>query len=678
MAKQSKLTLLLELKKKLFSNKLIQARQKLRKTTQRMKGDLHSLKAKAKEVFGSIKNELPALGRAFDLLGNPFILIIAGITSLGVVMATATQQAKAFNKEFRQIQNLNFDKSGASLQAYKSKIRDAAFEMGTDLKDSTIAFYDLQSATGLYGEKAEMVFKKVAKYTIATGANLNESVNATTKAMQAFGLGVNDIDQYLTSNAKTVAAGITTYAALAKIQTEFAGSAAAAGQSVDTANKLFAVFTKMTGSASMAATETKTAFEGITQASTIKGLKALGISLYTAQGEMRGLENILADVQTRFEDLTPQQIDAIINKIGGPEGLRKMFNKLKTDAGGFKQTLEAFNNSSFNLDKAFKNAKNNITEASSEMKNKFNTLMARLGDRLIPLAVYGLKSMMSILDSIYKNFDSIMEVVESIAIGAAVFGGLKLALIGASIAAGGLTGVLGSVKFALFAIRFAIYNIPIVGWIAAAVTGLVLLYKKWDGFRAVVDASWAVIKAFLKNMWEGIKTTVSGMVATVSGAFKLIKAVVSWDFVGAKEGLEQMKSGVKDVISGSTSAVPLTSAIKHYKTYGKVAANEFNASLNRSKAKAKKEEESDLGKFSPGAGGSTDEGSESGSGIGSQIANVASGGSGGGQHVVFNIESAVKIDTINQVSSSEGSVIDQLEEQMTEVFQRMIANLRTT
>ncbi len=103
-------------------------------------------------------------------------------------------------------------------------------KLGLQLRILTKAHYDLQSATGLYGKEAEAVFKKVGQYSIATGASLGDSMNSTTKAMKAYGLGVKDIDALLASNAKTVQVGITTFDELARVQTDYAGAVSAAGQ----------------------------------------------------------------------------------------------------------------------------------------------------------------------------------------------------------------------------------------------------------------------------------------------------------------------------------------------------------------------------------------------------------------------------------------------------------------
>ena len=458
MAKKNKLTLILELQNKLFNNKLMKAKRKLDNVTDKMGGKLNKFKMGFMRNFNDMRAEVPLLGRAFKLLGNPYVMLAAGLVSVTVLYGKAINQAKLFNHEFLQIQNLNLDKTQKSLDTYKKNIRAAAFDTGQNLQQTTIAFYDLQSATGLYGKQADTVFRKIAKYSTATGAELTDSINMTTKAMKAFGLTEKDIDKYLESNAKTVQTGIVNFKELARVQTEYAGAAAGAGQSVDTANKLFAVFTSITKDARIGATMTKTAFLGLTQESTIKGLKKIGIQLYDTNGKMRDLGSILTDVKDKFKTMNSRQIDEVINKIGGPEGLRNMFIKLKTNAADFEKTMNAFDSSKYNLDKAFRNAKNDATVLSGVIRNKINVILARIGETALPTINKILRGIDVVLTWIWDHFDQIAKAVKS-------------------------------VKFAI-----------------GLMTGsIVFSMRKTDGWRQ----QWENLKAFFKDTMTIISTTIS-------------------------------------------------------------------------------------------------------------------------------------------------------------------------
>jgi hypothetical protein len=97
MATKDKLTLILELKNKLFNNKLMQAKRKLSAATDKMRSKISRLKIGTLEGFRAMKNEIPLFGRVMDLLGNPYVLITAGLLAVGLMFGKATQEAKAFN-----------------------------------------------------------------------------------------------------------------------------------------------------------------------------------------------------------------------------------------------------------------------------------------------------------------------------------------------------------------------------------------------------------------------------------------------------------------------------------------------------------------------------------------------------------------------------------------------------
>ncbi len=576
MSAKAKLELLLELKNKLFNNKLIQTQRKLRKTTDRMKGKLKQLKLSTVNAFSAMRNEVPLFGRAMNLLGNPYVLMTVGLLAVVTLLGKATVEAKKFNYEFLQIRQLNLDKQNKDLKTYKGLIMDSAFETGKGLVDTTKAYYDIQSALGFYGKDAEKIFKSVAKFSTATGAELTDSINQTSKAIKAFGLNAGDTDMLLASNAKTVQVGITTFKELARVQTEYAGAAAGAGQKVDSANKLFAAFTSIAKDSRTAATMTKTAFMGLTQAATIKGLKSIGVELYDAKGNLKDLDGILRQVDKKFKQMSPKQIDELINKIGGPEGLRALFTKLKTGADDLFKTFDAFDSSKFDLDKALKNAQGDATVLGQIVKARFSTVMAKLGEKILPLVVTFLQKVNNVLKWVYDKFDLLEDIVESIAIGFGVLGGRLLFFQGmawaSAIASGGLSGALGLVTLALHGIKAAIFSIPIVGWILLAITAVVLLYKRWDKFRAFIKGFGAIAKMVIENI-------VSGFV----GLGKIIKGI--WDFDYAK-----IKEGAKQAGKAFGSMSPLNAAENGAK-YGKAFKGAYDKEMGKSAALKKKKAE---------------------------------------------------------------------------------------
>ncbi len=469
----AKLTMLLDLSNKLFNNKLTKMRKKFGQNMNKMK-----------MKFQSFIKEIPLLGRAFELATNPIALVTASILSFGALTAKGVESVEKFDSAFLPIRQLNLDKPRKEIDAYRVKIRDAAFEIGANVVDSTNAMYDLQSATGLYGDDAIDIFKKVGIYSKATGANINDAMNATTKSMKAFGLGVNQIDKLLESNAKTVQVGITTFDELAKVQTEYAGATSAAGQTVDVGNKIFAMFTSISKNSDIAANQTKTFFQSLgAQSKNIK--KHLDIDVFDTEGNMKEADKLLIQISEKFKKMSDKDITSVINKIGGAEGLRTALSKVKTGAQDMINTFNAFDSSAFSLKEAIKNAEGDFTIMKKIFNNRLEAVFTKLGEKVIPFLAGIFDILSPALEFLYNNFDDLTTLITTaipVYTGLMIFFKIAKAFQLAAATTKGLT-------FAQWALNTAMNANP-VGLIIAGITALITLIvfaiKKFDSWGSAI------------------------------------------------------------------------------------------------------------------------------------------------------------------------------------------------
>ena len=497
MAKKSKLELIMELSDTLFNNKLSQVQAKLSAATDKMDAKLTKLSGNHIKIAAGV-------GAAFAAVG--------GMAFVSNIIDKSIDSAAKFNTAFLPIRNLNLDKSKAEMDSYRNKIRDAAYEVGAALDVSSTALYDLQSLTGLYGDEAIDVFKKVGRYSVATGANLGDAMNATAKSMKAFGLGVKDIDALLISNAKTVQVGKTTFDELARVQTDYAGSVSAAGQNFDTGNKVFAMFTSITKSADIAANMTKTFFDGLGQQSK-EIQKYLGIDIFDKKGNMKDADKILIQISEKFKNLNEKEITNIINKIGGPEGLRSALAKVKTGAEDMIMTFNTFDSSKFSLEAALKNAEGDYTKMKELFNNRIDAVLSKIGDVVIPKLLRGLESLQPVLDWLLDNLDWLAPAV------------------------GNFTGALALLTAGVWLFNIATAANPI-GLMVLAIAALI-------GLITVVIVKW--------DEWGAALILFMGPIGLVIGAFKSIYD--HWDSIvqafksdGIIGGLKRIGIVLMDVI----------------------------------------------------------------------------------------------------------------------------------
>ena len=92
----SRLQLLINLNNRLGAG-LNAARQQVERATGGMQGRLDAFSARNVQAFGALRDEVPGVGRAFELIGNPIVAAGAGIAALGFGIIKATDEAARFS-----------------------------------------------------------------------------------------------------------------------------------------------------------------------------------------------------------------------------------------------------------------------------------------------------------------------------------------------------------------------------------------------------------------------------------------------------------------------------------------------------------------------------------------------------------------------------------------------------
>lgn len=354
------------------------------------------------QMFDQLSGQLPMLSKGFSALASPIGIAVAGLALLATVGFKAVGVAQEYNNTFLELKQLNLEKPVGELDKLNTAVLNNAFRTGQSAKDTSKAYFDIQSATGKYGLEVDRIVEKTANFALSTKTDFDTMVNGAAKAMNAFGFGADEMDDFLASSFKTVQVGITTFDQLAQVQTDYAGAAAAAGQDFNNANKLFAVFTTKSKSVAEAATLTKTAFQDLTKGSTIKGFKKLGVNVFDAEGKMRSMDSIVRDLVPKMKSLSDQKFSKLKEEIGGSEGIKALLDSVKSSGDAMITTFDTFDNTKFDALKALDNAKGDLKIMKTILGNQVNNLMVRLGQKLIPTVIRGTQMLVSGITNVWN------------------------------------------------------------------------------------------------------------------------------------------------------------------------------------------------------------------------------------------------------------------------------------
>ena len=349
--------------------------------------------------------EIPGMGRALSMVKNPLIMGGALIAGVGAVMVDATNRAKAFNTEFRNLANINLSRSIGELSRLKTMIANTAYAGGHDISATSRAYFDVQSITGMYGSQASPMVRKGMEFARLMGADPNEWVAGLAKAQANYGFSNADIDKYQASAYASLVAGAMTFDQLAKASPVFAGSAAASGQSFTDAMKMFTLFTMRTKSTDEAATMTNSLFRDLTREGTVKGFLNAGINPYTSEGSFKSIVQLMTELADVFaSQQTQQQVNNLKNAFSGSEGLTAMLNAAAGGAEQLSSQLSNFESAELKLAEARSIARNDATLLEEELRNRLNIQIVQLGNALLPLRVRIVEILSSVTDYMGRIF----------------------------------------------------------------------------------------------------------------------------------------------------------------------------------------------------------------------------------------------------------------------------------
>lgn len=218
-----------------------------------------------------------------------------------------------------------------------------------------------------------------------------------------------------------------------------------------------------------------------------------------------------------------------------------------------------------------------ITRAYSQLA-VFNVMLTTSKSRLLQTAGYiGTASMSLIRFSTVGIFNAIKGL-----------GALILLLVTGGSASAKFAGI-ASTSFGVFAttakaacsaVSMAIHSIPIVGWVALAISALIAIgayfWNTSAKFRATLKGMWAAFKVCFSGIGELAKNTFGAIGDLIRAAFRL-------DAAGISDAVAKLKSGFSD--------------------YGRQIGQAFKSAYNAEITESAKKEAADKAKAKKGTGG---------------------------------------------------------------------------
>lgn len=511
----------------------------------RVQSSMQSLDASVAEASERMTRNLDRIQKGTAMIG-------AGLALLAVPAALVASTVES-QKALGELASLGVKDLNAIENAAESFTNQWA---GTHKAEFIAATYDVKSAISTLSDEAVGVFTHMAALTgKATKASTDEMVGTFTTAYGIFKPLMADMDDMAWATAfsgalsQTVASFKTTGRQMAEAIKNIGAVAAASHVPLE---EQLAILGQL--QTTMPGTEAGTLYKAFMMKAAEAG-DELGLSFTNSSGRLKGVVDVLREIQGQFPDLSQAAAQVKLKKAFGSDEAVKFVLQMSQGMGALEGSIQSIRKSMLSgtaVTEEMANAMNmDIGAQFILLRQQLGNLFETLGKTLLPVVtpvIRGISKVIMFFQRLAKSIPGLTRVVLT----------LSLALGSMLVVAGSVMAGIGMIGLALPAIKAGILAI------GASATGLGATIAAW--FFPVTAAIAGIVLAvyLLKKAWEtnfgGIRDTVLGAWEKVRLAVQGIRALVT----SLNGGVGQMSAELAQKLEAAGLMGFITTVFKGY------------------------------------------------------------------------------------------------------------------
>lgn len=518
---------------------------------------------KTDRMAKATSKSIASMGKNFDKAASklqPFAMAAVGTATLAV---TAFAD---FDTKHRAMLNKLDVETRKSAEISKQAFTDMSLGIAKPAEELVDIANSLGGAIdGLTGDQLNKMTQDVAKFAIATDTASDVTANMVSNTVNAFKIPTSEIPKLL--DAITAASNYSSadVADLGEALSKCSAAASGMNQNVYDTSAALAVLANTGIKGSEAGTGLSNIFERIANPKNVENLTGIGVQVFDAEGKMRSLVDVAIDFNEKTKNMTGAEKQYIALQAFGDVGGRA-FNKLAGNAEAFKKQQQQITDSQGAMNQAYEEMNQSLGVNLQLAKNSGMAILYKLGEKLAPQVKEITNYIVDLSKKISRADDGTLD--WAISIGKIVIGlfaffkvaGTTMSIV-STIAANMRTlkavfsiiqiaasGLFKALIIGIRAVATAFMSNPIGFIIGLIVIAIMLLWYNWDTVKEYLIIGWNMLKNainsvvnwfngtlvpawndginaianFFSNLWEGIKSGVSGAVSFVKDAINTI------------------------------------------------------------------------------------------------------------------------------------------------------------
>lgn len=582
---------------------------KVRADVEGFVGDVTSAGRRAETSLEPFSKKLGELGGKFDKVGKDLSKKVTA-----PIVGFAGLSVKAFaDFDDKMTQSLAIQGPDVA-QKFRGEMeqtaRSVAKDLGLGAADAAESFYFLASA-GLDAETQIAALPQVAAFSKAGMFDMARATDLATDAQSALGLTTDDAAKNL-ENMTRVTDVMVGAATLANTSVEQLGDALTnkAGAALRVVNKdveegaaVLAALADQGIKGAEAGEKLNVFLRDTARAANANAeeFEALGLQIFDSDGKMRNMADIIENMEEVFGDMSDAQMVATLDNLGLNRSVADVSKQLLGTSDDIRQYEAELRGMGGITQDVAERQMESFSGQLSIAKAELTDLALDIGPIVIDQFLRPLIANVRSLVERFSNMDDSTKllIVRIAGIAAAIGPVLMItgklmkltsAIIGPFARLSGILFRIGKVvippliKGIILLTKAMLANpvVLIVVAIAALIAGLVLAYKRFEGFRNLVDGVFAAIRGFVEAfvgffvsiwdqifevasaVWEGISEIAEVVIGAITGALEIF-----WGFVETVWSAIQTAAEVAWEIIGTIIGVvvsAITTYIEVYKT----------------------------------------------------------------------------------------------------------------
>lgn len=513
---------------------------------------------KASSGMGAVGSDITAAGKSM-------LPATAAITALGT---GAVMTAANFEASMSKVAAI----SGASGDDFTA-LSNKAQEMGAKTKFSASQAADALSYMAMAGWKTDDMLSGldgIMNLAAASGEDLASTSDIVTDALTAFGLKAEDSGHFADVLAAASSNANTNVSMMGETFKYAAPVAGALGFSVEDTAEAIGLMANAGIKGTQAGTSLRTIMNNLSDDVQITG-EALGdvtIQTTNADGSMRDLSDILADMRGAFSQLSDSEKAQAAESIAGKNAMSGFLAIMNAAPEDIDKLSGAIENADGSAEDMADTMNNNLSGQMTIMKSQLEATAIAFGNTLAPAVTSVLSVIQKFLDWLNSLDEGTRKVIVTIlAVVAAI--GPALIVIGkvatgvnalmtivpaiAGVLSGTLIPAIGGVVAAAAPV------IAVILAIVAAVVAVIAIVKNWGAITDWLAEQFEYLSGFFAEIWETIKEVFNAALQFIKdliiGYFEAVWTFWSTIFTTIFDFVVSIFEAIKNAISTAITAI---------------------------------------------------------------------------------------------------------------------------